>query len=91
MQNLFIRNYSTTKKIIPYILALGILLFAILIGISIGSVPIPITKIGLAILGKTVYPPFLDQVEPMLLNIIWDIRLPRVLLALLVGASLALA
>lgn len=64
---------------------------AIFVGISIGSVSIPITKIALVIAGNTIYPPFLDKVEPMLINIVWNIRLPRVLLAMFVGASLALA
>ncbi len=64
---------------------------ALLVGIALGSVSIPFYQIIMVILGKTVYTPFLDHVEPMLQNIIWNIRLPRVLLALFVGGSLALA
>ncbi|QOY35916.1 FecCD family ABC transporter permease [Anaerobacillus isosaccharinicus] len=91
MQNSFTQKFSTTNKVVPYIIVISLLLFSLLIGISIGSVSIPISNIIMVIIGKVVYAPLLDHVEPMLINIIWNIRLPRVLLAMFVGSSLALA
>ncbi|RXJ03882.1 iron ABC transporter permease [Anaerobacillus alkaliphilus] len=91
MQNLFTQKFSTTRTLVPYIISFVLLIIALFIGISIGSVSIPIWKILMVIMGKLFYSPFLELVEPMLVNIIWNIRLPRVLLAMLVGASLALA
>ncbi len=91
MQRLFIQKFSTTKVVVPYIISIILLLAALFIGISVGSVSIPFSKIVMVIIGKLFYSPYLELVEPMLINIIWNIRLPRVLLAMLVGASLALA
>ncbi|WP_372508734.1 FecCD family ABC transporter permease [Pseudalkalibacillus decolorationis] len=62
-----------------------------LFGISIGTVSIPAMSI-IQIVGHEIFP-FLsiDHVNPMYTNIVMNIRLPRVLLASLVGAALAIA
>lgn len=67
------------------------LIFSILIGIAIGSVYVPIKEI-LQIIGSAIFHfPLSDAVDPMNRNIVMDIRLPRVILAGLVGASLSIA
>ena len=61
-----------------------------LAAISIGSVHVPITDI-VSILSVKIFRLSAEQIDPMYTNIVWSIRLPRVLLAGLVGASLAIA
>ncbi|RFU68001.1 iron ABC transporter permease [Bacillus sp. V59.32b] len=61
------------------------------IGISIGTVSVPISYI-LKIIGQEAFHlPVAGQIDPMYANIVMNIRLPRVILAGLVGASLAVA
>lgn len=55
-----------------------LLVIAVWLGVSIGSVPIP-------------FHTFWDPTDEAAWNILWKIRMPRVVLAALVGASLALA
>ena len=62
-----------------YILSIASLLIAIWLGVSVGSVKVPIS---------TLWDTSSDEVAA---NIVWQIRMPRVLLAGLVGASLAIA
>lgn len=67
------------------------LTLSILLGISIGTVSVPILSImkimGSHFLGFH----FLEQMDPMNQSIVLQIRLPRVILSGLVGASLAIA
>ncbi|WP_364282615.1 FecCD family ABC transporter permease [Peribacillus frigoritolerans] len=86
-----IRTNLTTKWAFAYLIALLILLFAMTIGISFGSVPVPIPVL-IQIIGKEIFHlPISADPDVMLTNIVMNIRLPRVLLAGLVGASLAIA
>ena len=71
-------------------LGVALLVLSISAAVSIGAVPIPL---------RTVWGVILDQIAPGLItpdwssgraSIVWDIRLPRALLAALVGAGLAL-
>lgn len=91
MPNQSIRTYLTTKWMIAYLIALLFLLFAMTIGISFGSVPVPIPVL-LQIIGKEIFHlPISADPDVMLTNIVMNIRLPRVLLAGFVGASLAIS
>ncbi len=91
MPNQSIRTNLTTKWAFAYLIALLILLFAMTIGISFGSVPVPIPVL-IQIIGKEIFHlPISADPDVMLTNIVMNIRLPRVLLAGLVGASLAIA
>lgn len=64
---------------------------AIILGISIGTVSVPILS-TIQIVAAEVFPFIsLDHIDPMYTNIVSVIRLPRVILAGLVGASLAIA
>ena len=64
---------------IGYILSIAALLVAIWLGVSVGSVKVPIS---------TLWDTGADAIAT---NIVWKIRMPRVVLAGLVGASLAIA
>ncbi|MGE7983027.1 FecCD family ABC transporter permease [Solibacillus sp. NPDC093137] len=67
------------KYSIAYALSIGLLLSSIWIGISFGSVNIPFSTLW----DKTT--------DPVAYSILWKIRMPRVILAALIGASLAIA
>jgi iron complex transport system permease protein len=79
------------NKITAYLLAGSFLLFSILLGISIGTVSVPIFTIIEILMSKIFGSISLDQIDPMFSSIVLNIRLPRVILAGLVGASLAIA
>lgn len=73
----------------PRVLALGLVLFGVLLGLVIvgvtqGSLPVPASAIGRALL----YPQALPAQQHF---IVWDIRLPRLLMAALSGAMLGMA
>jgi iron complex transport system permease protein len=68
-----------SKAMIGYILSVVALLVAIWLGVSVGSVKVPIS---------TLWDTGADAIAS---NIVWKIRMPRVVLAGLVGASLAIA
>ena len=73
-----------------YVLAASFLLISMLVAISIGTVHVPVLDI-LSILSAKIFHLSTEQIDPMYTNIVWSIRFPRVLLAGLVGASLAIA
>ncbi|MEK3993848.1 iron complex transport system permease protein [Paenisporosarcina quisquiliarum] len=68
-----------SKALIGYILSIIALFVAIWLGVSVGSVKVPIS---------TLWDTGADAIAT---NIVWKIRMPRVVLAGLVGASLAIA
>ncbi|MCH1626418.1 FecCD family ABC transporter permease [Ferdinandcohnia quinoae] len=91
MQKQFIQKSLKTNKFFAYLTATAFLIVAILLGISIGTVYIPVWSI-IQIIGAEIFHFIsLDQVDSMHINIVMNIRLPRVLLAGLVGAALAIA
>ncbi|MBG9544484.1 FecCD family ABC transporter permease [Cytobacillus firmus] len=90
MQKQYIRTYLN-NKLLAYVTAAACLFCAMLMGISIGTVSIhPMTIIR--VISAEIFPFIsLGNTDAMHANIIMNIRLPRVLLAGLVGASLAIA
>ncbi|MGV3266439.1 MULTISPECIES: FecCD family ABC transporter permease [Cytobacillus] len=90
MQKQYIRTYLN-NKFLAYLTAAAFLLLAMLMGISIGTVSVhPMTIIR--VISAELFPFIsLGNTDAMHSNIIMNIRLPRVLLAGLVGASLAIA
>ncbi|WP_445429003.1 FecCD family ABC transporter permease [Alishewanella sp. HL-SH05] len=62
----------------------GLLVLSLLLSLQIGSVAISWRELLLALTGQAVS-------EPLTQTIIWQIRLPRLLVAMLVGAGLAVA
>lgn len=67
------------KIVVGYLVTLAILLLSMAVGISAGAVKVPIS---------TLWDKNADEVAS---NILWSIRMPRVILAGLVGASLAIS
>jgi iron complex transport system permease protein len=91
LPNLFIRRYLQNRIWIIYIVAVSTLILSLLLGISIGTVQVSIFDI-LKIISAGIFGGGLSEyVDPMHSNIVLSIRLPRVLLALIVGSSLAIA
>ena len=79
------RDHSTIVKRLSLVSGLlsVVLVGVMLLGISMGS-----SGSGVAPLWHVLTDP--DHADPMLLTIVWKLRLPRVLLAALVGATLSL-
>lgn len=72
-------------------LALGLLLLLSLItAASVGDVPLPPEQIARAVLHR-ILPFWVGPADELTTGIIWEFRLPRVLLAALVGAALSVA
>lgn len=90
MQRLSIRKFLD-NKLIAYSFAGGFLFVSILLGISIGSVSVPIFTVIQIITAKLFGLSSFAEIEPMFSSIVLNIRLPRVILAGLVGAALAIA
>jgi iron complex transport system permease protein len=90
LQRLYIQKFLN-NKIVAYLIAGSFLLLSILLGISIGTVSVPIFTILQIMMSKLFGFISLDQIDPMFSSIVLNIRLPRVILAGLVGASLAIA
>jgi iron complex transport system permease protein len=91
LPNLFIRRYLQNRIWIIYIVAVSTLILSLLLGISIGTVQVSIFDI-LKIISAGIFGGGLSEyVDAMHSNIVLSIRLPRVLLALIVGSSLAIA
>jgi iron complex transport system permease protein len=78
-QKQFILRSSVSKTWFAYVASFFVLIAAVLVGVTVGSVSIPV---------QVLWNPDLDEAAS---NILWNIRMPRVVLAGLVGASLAIA
>ncbi|WJE16442.1 iron ABC transporter permease [Halobacillus sp. ACCC02827] len=92
MESSFIQKYLLNKIGWMYILLGGFVLGATLLGVLNSSVDFPIPVVLDLLLNKTLGISLRDEtVEKSTELIIWEIRFPRVLLALLVGASLSIA
>lgn len=91
MRRQFIRMFSTTNRFISYVFLISLLIFVILLGTSIGTVSVPFLNIIQIVFSKLIPGVSAESVDSMFINIVWNIRLPRVLLSGLVGASLAIA
>ncbi len=68
-----------SKTWFAYVASVFVLMAAVLVGVTVGSVSIPV---------QVLWNPNMDEAAS---NILWNIRMPRVVLAGLVGASLAIA
>lgn len=81
----FLNNKGTA-----FCLAIVFLIVSMLMAISIGTVHVPVWDI-MQIIGSEIFRYSPEKVDPMYTNIVLHIRVPRVILAGLVGASLAIA
>ncbi|WNF35084.1 iron ABC transporter permease [Bacillaceae bacterium IKA-2] len=86
-----IRKYLSNKIFWTYLLSGGVVLGTALLGLLVSSVSIPVPTILHIVAEKAFSLGWLNDIPKNEEMIIWNIRLPRVLLALCVGASLALA
>lgn len=93
MRNSFIRSITSKLKSKTAVYAGMVLLLAVAFfaGISAGSANITARDILFTIVSIFPWAGTEAQVDPLLAHIILEIRLPRVLLAVFVGASLAVA
>ena len=73
------------------ILSIPLVFFIISIGTSIGSSNIHILDTMSIILNKVINLPLREGIHPKDISIIWSLRLPRVLLAFMVGGCLAVS
>lgn len=73
-----------------YMIAIIFFLGSMLIAISVGTVHVPMLD-TIQIIGAKIFRYSTSHIDPMYTNIVINIRLPRVILAGLVGASLAIA
>jgi iron complex transport system permease protein len=76
-------THNISRLIWISLILLGVLLIAVSLGLSIGP-----TQSGLRSALSTLFST--RESDPVLYNIVWRIRLPRVLLATIVGATLSL-
>ena len=74
-----------------YLLLLALLIIALILGTGIGSVYISPIKIFSILLHKVFNTSLIDSVKNTDIAIIYHIRLPRVLIAALIGGSLAMS
>ncbi|KEF40589.1 ABC-type Fe3+-siderophore transport system, permease component [Schinkia azotoformans MEV2011] len=86
-----IQKYLINSKVIPYALSILFLVITIFLGISVGSISISFSTILHIMTNGWISSPIADEISPMVYNIVVSIRMPRVLLAMLVGFSLAIA
>jgi iron complex transport system permease protein len=91
LRNLSIRRFLNNKIAWLYVISGGLLLGISLLGLFYSSVTVTVPTIIHIILEKTLNMGWLTDVAKNEEMIIWNIRLPRVLLAFCIGASLALA
>ncbi|WHZ01162.1 iron ABC transporter permease [Neobacillus sp. YX16] len=91
MRNLSILKYLNNKIGWLYVISGGLVLGISLLGLFYSSVTVTVPTILHIILDKTLNMGWLTDIAKNEEMIIWNIRLPRVLLAFCIGASLALA
>jgi len=77
------------KKLIG--LSVALLVLTVLIGISVGSTKIPVQDVFSILSHKLLGTALSEGIEGKTVSIVWILRFPRVLLALIVGASLAVS
>jgi len=74
---------NSNRYYLTVAVAIALLIVALLVNISIGSVPIPLSGIADILMGG-------KENDQVFANIIWQIRLPKALTAILAGAGLSL-
>jgi len=79
-----------TKKKVFFIFSLLLLMIGIsLVSANLGAASLGIKKVILAIIGK-IFPIYFHPQEPSF-SIIWELRLPRIFMSIIVGMGLAIA
>lgn len=91
LPNLFTRKFLKNKYFWLYLACGGLVLFSTVLGLFMSSVSIPVPVIAQIVVHKLFGWGWGLDIPDTIQMIIWDIRLPRVMLAFGVGAALALA
>lgn len=79
------------KTSIKVVISIITSIFILVLAVGIGSVSIEPLNILVVIYSKILNQPITIDIKDNLVSIIWDIRLPRVLVAFLVGGALAVS
>lgn len=80
----------TGLRLFPILVLAGLVLVAcVTAGVSLGAAPVPFTTVWSVVANKLVPGAVAIDWSPGRESIVWDVRFPRVLLAALVGAGLA--
>lgn len=79
-------NYKTI-----YLILFFCLIFTVILGISLGPIRIEFGEIVKIIYGKLADESMLNDVKKSTINIVWELRVPRVLCGLFVGVNLTLS
>ncbi|WP_061859092.1 MULTISPECIES: iron chelate uptake ABC transporter family permease subunit [Clostridium] len=79
------------KNSIKIMFSIIICIFILVIAVGIGSVYIEPLNILSIIYSKIFHQPIINDIKDSLISVVWDIRLPRVLVAFLVGGALAVS
>ena len=82
---------SKSKTRSKAVLLIAAALLSLLAGVCVGSVSVPPTAIGRVLLNKLFSVPLPDGFPRVYPGLVWSIRVPRVLLAFLTGAGLAVS
>ena len=83
------RNGNNMK--IKIIATAGVSVLVVLFGVAVGSVPIPPGDV-LSMIGHKAFGLELpEHIKPSLVDILWNLRLPRALLAFVVGAAISVS
>src|SRR6266700_4637609 len=85
------KRLKTLPKMLTWVVLCTGLLIVILLAVSFGSVAIPLSTIVQILLNGVGIGHFARQWDPALEVIIWQVRMPGVIGAALVGAALAVA
>ncbi len=72
----------------PVLLASAVLVVAVLIGVAVGPAGLSLQQVGAALVAKLPWHPHVS-VTPLDSAIVWQLRIPRVVLGILVGSMLA--
>lgn len=91
MRKQFIRMSTKNKHVVAYTATACFLIFSVFLGISIGTFHITFKDIFQIIFNQLFHTGLAPDIDESMKSIVLDIRLPRVVLAGLVGASLAMA
>ena len=86
-----LRNIKAMKTSLKIIFSIIICILIIILSIGIGSVYIPASDTFKILFSKILSRPLPSHIDINLVSIIWKIRFPRVLLAFIVGAALAVS
>lgn len=86
-----LRNIKPMKTSFKIIASIVICLLIVVLSIGIGSVYIPASDTFKILFSKILSRPLASDIDVNLVSIIWKIRFPRVLLAFIVGAALAVS